>query len=64
MKAGIVETEVKGDRTVEELLDELQLSSAPVLLEVGGEVFYPDQIKARTLKKGEKIAIIPLIAGG
>ena len=64
MKAGIVETEVKEDRTVEELLDDLQLSSAPILLEVGGEVFYPDQIKARTLKKGEKIAIIPLIAGG
>ena len=64
MKAGIVETEVKEDMTVEELLDDLQLSSAPVLLEVGGEIFYPDQIKARTLRKGEKIAIIPLIAGG
>jgi len=64
MKAGIVETKVKEDRTVGELLDDLQLSSAPILLEVGGEIFYPDQIKARTLKKGERIAIIPLIAGG
>ena len=64
MKAGIVETEVKEDRTVGELLDDLQLSAAPILLEVGGEIFYPDQIKARILKKGEKIAIIPLIAGG
>ena len=64
MKAGIVETEVKEDRTVGELIDELQLSSAPILLEVGGEIFYSDQIKDRTLKKGEKIAIIPLIAGG
>ena len=64
MKVGIVETEVKEDRTVGELLDDLQLSSAPILLEVGGEIFYPDQIRARTLRKGEKIAIIPLIAGG
>lgn len=46
------------------LLDELQLSSALILLEIDGEIFYPDQIKARTLKKGEKIAIISLIAGG
>lgn len=64
MKAGIVETEVKEDRTVGKLLDELQLSSALILLEMDGEIFYPDQIKARTLKKGEKIAIISLIAGG
>lgn len=64
MKAGIVETEVKKNMTVSELLDELQLSSAPILLEIDGEVFYPDQIKARALKKGEKLSIIPLIAGG
>ena len=64
MKAGIVKTVVKEDKTVGELLDDLQLSSAPILLEVGGEIFYPDQIKARALKKGDKIAIIPLIAGG
>ena len=64
MKAGIIETEVKEDRTVGELMDDLQLSATPILLEVGGEIFYPDQIKARTLKKGDKIAIIPLIAGG
>ena len=64
MKAGIVETVLKEDMTMEELLDNLQLSSAPILLEVGGEICYPDNIKARTLKKGEKISIIPLIAGG
>jgi len=64
MKAGIVETEVKKDMTAGELLEELHLSSAPVLIEMGGEVFYPNQIKTRILSKGEKIAIIPLIAGG
>lgn len=64
MKAGILKTEIKEDSTVEEFLADLQLSSAPILLEVGGEVFYPDQIKSRKLRKGEKIAIIPLIAGG
>ncbi|NIM44430.1 MAG: hypothetical protein GTO54_02170, partial [Nitrososphaeria archaeon] len=45
MKVGIEEIEVKEDKTVKELMDELQLSSAPIMLEVNGEIFYPDEIK-------------------
>jgi len=64
MKAGILEIEVKEDKTIEELMDELQLTSAPILLEVDGEIYYPDEIKDRRLRKGDKVALIPLIAGG
>ncbi len=64
MKIGIEEIEVKADKTLKELMDELHLSSASILLEVGGEIFYPDEIKDRRLRKGDKIVLIPLIAGG
>jgi len=56
--------EIKEDRTVKELMDELQLSSAPILLEVNGEVFRPDRIKDRRLTKEDKVALLPLITGG
>jgi thiamine biosynthesis protein ThiS len=64
MKVGIEEIEVTESKTVMELMDELQLSPAPFLLEVGGGIFYPDEIKDRRLEKGDKVAIIPVIAGG
>ena len=56
--------EIKEDKTVKELMDELQLASAPVLLEVNGEVFRPDRIKDRKLGKGDKVALLPVIVGG
>ncbi len=64
MKVGIEEIEVKEDKTVKELMDELQLSSAPIMLEVNGEIFYPDEIKDRRLKRGDKVVLIPMIGGG
>ena len=64
MRVGIKEIEVKEDKTIKELMDELQLSSAPILLEVSGEIFYPDEIKDKRLRRGDKVALIPLIAGG
>ncbi len=64
MKAGIEGIEVKEDKTIKELMDELQLSSAPILLEVSGEIFYPDGIENRRLRRGDKVTLIPLIAGG
>ena len=64
MKIGIEEIEVKADKTLKELMDELHLSSASILLEVDGEIFYPDEIKDRMLRRGDKIVLIPLIAGG
>ena len=64
MKVGIEVIEVKEDTTVKELMDELQLASATILLEVSGEIFYPDEIESRRLGRGDKVTLIPLIAGG
>ena len=61
---GIEVIEVKEDTTIKELMDELQLASAPILLEVSGEIFYPDEIKDKRLRRGDKVTLIPLIAGG
>ncbi len=64
MKPSIEEIEVKADTTIKALMDELQLASAPILLVVSGEIFYPDEIKDRRLKRGDKVTLIPVIAGG
>ena len=64
MKASIKEIEVKEDTTITTLMDELQLASVPILLVVSGEIFYPDEIKDRGLKRGDKVTLIPVIAGG
>ena len=64
MKVGIEVIEVKEDMTINELMEELQLASASILLEVSGEIFYPDEIENRRLRRGDRVAFIPLIAGG
>jgi thiamine biosynthesis protein ThiS len=58
------EIEVEKNITVEEILNALHLSSAPILLSVNGEVSYLDEIKDRKLVKGDKLLIIPLVGGG
>ena len=55
--------EVKEDKTVRELIDELELSH-PILFEVNGEVFYPDEDYGKILKRGDIVTLIPIIAGG
>jgi len=64
MKVGIEVIEVKEDTTIKALIDEHQLTSAPILVELNGEIFYPDEIENRRLRRGDKVALIPLIAGG
>ncbi len=64
MRASIEEIEVKEDTTIKALMDELQLASVPILLVVSGEIFYPDEIKDRRLKRGDKVTLIPVVAGG
>ena len=64
MKASVQEIEVKEDKTIKELMDELQLAFVPILLEVSEEIFYPDEIENRILKRGDRITLIPLVAGG
>ena len=64
MKTSIEEIEVKADTTIKALIDELQLASVPILLVVSGEIFYPDEIKDRRLRRGDKVTLIPVVAGG
>lgn len=64
MRITIKEIEVNEDKTTDEFVKELQLDFTPILLEVNGEAFYPDEIKDRRLKKGDKVVLIPLLAGG
>jgi sulfur carrier protein ThiS len=40
MTRGIEEIEIKEEKTLSGLVEELQLTATPVLLEVNGEVFY------------------------
>jgi thiamine biosynthesis protein ThiS len=60
----IEKIEVKEDKTIKEFIDELNLSSVPVLLELDGEIFYPDENYDRKLRAGDRLAVIPIIAGG
>jgi sulfur carrier protein ThiS len=46
--------------TIPEILDDLQLSSIPVLVGVNGQLLNPDEIKGRKLNKGDKVLIIPI----
>ncbi|MDP2729006.1 MAG: MoaD/ThiS family protein [Dehalococcoidales bacterium] len=55
--------EIKEDKTVREFIDGLILST-PVLMELNGEVFYPDEDDAKMLKRGDRVTLIPIIAGG
>lgn len=55
--------EIKEDKTLKEFLDELKLTP-PLLLEVNGEVFYPEDNYGKVLKPGDRVTVIPLIAGG
>jgi thiamine biosynthesis protein ThiS len=61
---GIEKIEVKEDKTIKEFIDELNLSSVPILLELDGEIFYPDENCDRKLRAGDRLAVIPIIAGG
>jgi len=61
---GIEKIEIQEDKTVKELMGELNLSSVPILLELDGEVFYPDEKHNRRLKAGDTLTVIPILAGG
>ena len=64
MKVGIEVIEVKEDTTIKELMDEFRFASAPILLEVSEEIFHPDEIENRKLRRGDKVTLISLVAGG
>ena len=61
MKVGIEVIEVKEDTTVKELMAERQLTSAPILLEVSEEIFYPDEIENRRLRRGNLEKLVTFV---
>jgi len=58
------EIDIKEYKTINELLDELRLSSASFLIRVNRQILHPNEIKNRRLKKGDKVSLIPLADGG
>jgi len=64
MKLSSKEIEVKEDTKIKALMNELKLASIPILIGLNGEIFYPDEIENKRLRRGDKVALIPLIAGG
>jgi thiamine biosynthesis protein ThiS len=51
---------VEETMAISDILDELQLSSAPVLIAVNGTIVDPDKKTAEKLKKGDKVMIISI----
>jgi sulfur carrier protein ThiS len=60
----IEKIKVKEDKTIKEFIDELSLSAVPILLQLDGEIFYPDDNYDRKIQAGDRLAVIPIIAGG
>jgi len=60
----IEKIKVKEDKTIKEFIDELSLSAVTILLELDGEIFYPDDNYDRKIQAGDRLAVIPIIAGG
>ena len=64
----IEKIKVKEDKTKKEFIDELSLSAVPILLELDveldGEIFYPDDNYDRKIQAGDRLTVIPIIAGG
>ncbi len=47
-----------------ELLADMNLSSAPIMISLNGEVMHPDEAKDVRVVGGDKLLIVPLLAGG
>ena len=60
----VKDIKIEENRKVSDLLEELDVSPATVLLSINGEVLFADQIMQRTLIKGDRLLIIPLFDGG
>ena len=60
----IGKVEIKKAKTVKELMDELQLPDVPYLIEMNGEIFYPQDVRDEMLLVGQNVTFIPVVAGG
>jgi sulfur carrier protein ThiS len=58
------EFEITEEKTIGQLIVELNLTANPGLLAVKGQVINPFEQKDFKLKKGDKIQVIPVFEGG
>jgi len=58
------EFEITEEKTIGQLIVELNLTANPGLLAVNGQVINPFEQKDFKLKKGDKIQVIPVFEGG
>jgi thiamine biosynthesis protein ThiS len=58
------EIEITEDKTVGQLIVELNLTANPGVLAVNGQLINPFENKDVKLKKGDKVMIIPVFEGG
>jgi thiamine biosynthesis protein ThiS len=56
--------EINEEKSLRQLVSELRLEAAPVLLEVHGEVFYPDDERDKQLRTGDTVTVVWIVAGG
>ncbi|WP_297980267.1 MoaD/ThiS family protein [uncultured Methanobrevibacter sp.] len=54
------EKELKGELTIKELLDELELSSETIVSKKNGEIVIEDAV----IEEGDKIELVQIIYGG
>ena len=58
------EIEITQEKTIGQLIEELNLTVNPGMLAVNGQIINPFENKDVKLKKGDKIMIIPIFEGG
>jgi thiamine biosynthesis protein ThiS len=51
---------VEKTMAISEILDDLQLSSVPVLIAVNGTIVDPDEKKTDKVKQGDKVLVISI----
>ncbi len=56
--------EVKKDKTINELLDELHLSPLCFLIGVNGQILNPAEKGRKKLRKGDKVNLLPIFDEG
>ena len=58
------EIEITEEKTIGQLIEELNLTANPGVLAVNGQIINPFENKNVKLKKGDKVAIVPIFEGG
>lgn len=58
------EIEITEEKTIGQLIVELNLAANPGVLAVNGQIINPFENKDVKLKKGDKISIVPIFEGG